>query len=72
MANSPYQTGGMRGRDAMHRTRKKDTHLTHGCIKDFCGLGAMLIASRRTGVSDNRAILPFSEMANSISLGAPS
>lgn len=23
------------GRDAMHRTRKFDTHLTHGCIQLF-------------------------------------
>ena len=72
MANSHCQTGEMKGRDAMHRTRQKDTHPTHGCIKDFCGFDAMLIASWPNDVSDNPAILPFSEMANSISLGAPS
>ncbi|MDR7156300.1 hypothetical protein J2W40_003141 [Sphingobium xenophagum] len=25
----------LRGRDATHRTRNLDTHLTHGCIKLF-------------------------------------
>lgn len=71
MTNSPNQTGEMKGHDAMHRTRKKDTHPTHGCIKDFCGFGAMPIASWPNDVSANRAILPFPGMAHSISLGAP-
>ena len=72
MTNSPYQTGEMKGHDAMHRTRKKDTHPTHGCILQFCGFAAMLIASQFRSVSANRAILPFFEMAHSISQRARS
>jgi len=27
----------MKGHDAMHRARKRDTHPTHACSEDFCG-----------------------------------
>lgn len=57
----------LQGRDASHRTRSLDTHLTHGCIQHFCGFDAMRIASGQTGGHGNGAIPPFRAMANSIS-----
>ena len=60
----------LRGRDATHRTRNLDTHLTHGCIQHFCGFDGMLIASRQTRERGSSAILPFLAMANSISRSA--
>lgn len=58
------------GCDATHRASNSDTHLTHGCMAQFCGFGGMLIASRQRSDRENGVILPFSAMANSISSGA--
>ena len=54
--------------DATHRAQKRDTHLTHVCIKDFCGFAGMRIASRRQRHSQKGEILAFSEMLTSIAL----
>ena len=54
--------------DATHRAQKRDTHLTHVCIEDFCGFDGMLIASHQRRPSKNGAIAAFSEMLDSIAL----
>lgn len=57
----------LQGCDATHRANNSDTHLTHGCIRHFCGFGRMLIASRQTREQRNGIIPPFPAMADSIS-----
>ncbi len=59
---------GMRRCDATHRAQKRDTHLTHVCIEDFCGFDGMLIASTQRRPPKNGAIAAFSEMLDSIAL----
>ena len=46
----------LRGRDATHRTRTLDTHLTHGCIQLF---HKVLRMRRECAVSGNRQSRAF-------------
>lgn len=66
MTSNLGKAGTMKGHDAMHRARKRDTHPTHACSKDFCGFGGMRIASRVRPALDTHAILPFFAMADRI------
>jgi hypothetical protein len=60
------KAGTMKGRDAMHRARKRDTHPTHACSEDFCGFDGMRIASPIRNALGTHAIPPFFAMADRI------
>jgi hypothetical protein len=60
------KAGTMKGHDAMHRARKRDTHPTHACSEDFCGFDGMRIASRLRQALGTHAIPPFFAMADRI------
>ncbi len=64
------KTGERRGHDTAYRTRNFHTHPTHVCIKDFCGIEEMRIASRSGPLPGILAIPPFFAMADSIATGA--
>ena len=64
------KTGEGRGHDTAYRTRNFHTHPTHVCIKDFCGIEEMRIASPSGPLTGIRAISPFLAMADSIATGA--
>ena len=66
MTSNLGKAGTMKGHDAMHRARKRDTHPTHACSEDFCGFDGMRIASRLCLALDNHAIPPFFAMADRI------
>lgn len=55
---------GSQGRDATHRTRNLDTHLTHGCIQLFrhFSSGGFDVASEYS--SKNGGILPLLETSH--------
>lgn len=60
------KAGTMKGHDAMHRARKRDTHPTHACSEDFCGFDGMRIASLLRHGRGTHAIQPFFAMADRI------
>ena len=66
MTSNLGKAGTMKGHDAMHRARKRDTHPTHACSEDFCGFDGMLIASRLCRLLGTHAIPPFVAMADRI------
>jgi hypothetical protein len=66
MTSNLGKAGTMKGHDAMHRARKRDTHPTHACSEDFCGLDGMRIASRLRQALGTHAIPPFFAMADRI------
>jgi hypothetical protein len=66
MTSNLGKAGTMKGHDAMHRARKRDTHPTHACSKDFCGFDGMRIASRLRSTLGTHAIPPFFAMADRI------
>ena len=66
MTSNLGKAGTMKGHDAMHRARKRDTHPTHACIKDFCGFDGMRIASRLCLALGTHPIQPFFAMADRI------
>ena len=57
--------GTMKGHDAMHRARKRDTHPTHACSEDFCGFRGARKARSFSAATTNVAIAPFQERASS-------
>ena len=67
MISNLGKAGTMKGHDAMHRARKRDTHPTHACSEDFCGFDGMRIASRLRRSPGTHAIQPFLAMADRIS-----
>lgn len=66
MTSNFGKAGTMKGHDAMHRARKRDTHPTHACSEDFCGFDGMRIASRLRQALRTHAIPPFFAMADRI------
>lgn len=66
MTSNLGKAGTMKGHDAMHRARKRDTHPTHACSEDFCGFDGMRIASRLRQALGTHAIPPFFAMADRI------
>jgi len=66
MTSNLEKAGTMKGHDAMHRARKRDTHPTHACSEDFCGFDGMRIASCLRRGLGNHAIPPFFAMADRI------
>ncbi len=70
MPTDRRKTGERKGHDTAYRTRNFDTHPTHACIKVFCGIDGMLIASPVDEGFQTPAIPPFSTMADSIATGA--
>ena len=66
MTSNLGKAGTMKGHDAMHRARKRDTHPTHACSEDFCGFDRMRIASRLCLALGTYAIPPFFAMADRI------
>lgn len=66
MTSNLGKAGTMKGHDAMHRARKRDTHPTHACSEDFCGFDGMRIASLPRLGRGTHAIPPFSAMADRI------
>jgi hypothetical protein len=66
MTSNLEKAGTMKGHDAMHRARKRDTHPTHACSEDFCGFDGMRIASRLRLTLGTHAIPPFLAMADRI------
>lgn len=70
MTSNLGKAGTMKGHDAMHRARKRDTHPTHACIEDFCGFDGMRIASRLRCSPGTHAIPPFFAMADRIAVEA--
>jgi hypothetical protein len=66
MTSNLGKAGTMKGHDAMHRARKRDTHPTHACSEDFCGFDGMRIASRLCLAPGTHAIPPFFVMADRI------
>jgi hypothetical protein len=66
MTSNLGKAGTMKGHDAMHRARKRDTHPTHACSEDFCGFAGMRIASRFWNALGIHAIPPFFAMADRI------
>jgi hypothetical protein len=67
MTSNLGKAGTMKGHDAMHRARKRDTHPTHACSEDFCGFDGMRIASRLRSTLGTHAIPPFFAKADRIS-----
>lgn len=51
------------GRDATHRTRKFDTHLTHGCIQLFRHFSRVRSECAPQSLRQSDAISPKSESA---------
>lgn len=70
MTSNLGKAGTMKGHDAMHRARKRDTHPTHACSEDFCGFDGMRIASRLRRSPGIHAIPPFFAMADRIAVEA--
>lgn len=70
MTSNLEKAGTMKGHDAMHRARKRDTHPTHACSEDFCGFDGMRIASRLRQALGIHAIPPFFAMADRIATEA--
>ena len=70
MTDRTQSTGRIKGHDAMHRARILNTHPTHACSEQFCGLGAMRIASANARRPVCGALPPFPEMADRIAAGA--
>ena len=66
MTSNLGKAGTMKGHDAMHRARKRDTHPTHACSEDFRGFDGMRIASCLRRGLGNHAIPPFFAMADRI------
>ena len=66
MTSNLGKAGTMKGHDAMHRARKRDTHPTHACSEDFCGFDGMRIASRCRQGLGTHAIPQFFAMADRI------
>lgn len=66
MTSNLGKAGTMKGHDAMHRARKRDTHPTHACSKDFCGFDGMRIASHLCLALGTQAIQPFFAIADRI------
>ena len=66
MTGNLGKAGTMKGHDAMHRARKRDTHPTHACSENFCGFDGMRIASCLRRGLGNHAIPPFFAMADRI------
>jgi len=52
---------GLQGRDASHRTRNLDTHLTHGCIQHFRHFSRVRSECRAHVASPNRQFAPNPE-----------
>lgn len=52
---------GLQGRDASHRTRNLDTHLTHGCIQHFRHFSRVRSEYRVHVISPYRQFVPNSE-----------
>jgi hypothetical protein len=48
----------LQGRDASHRTRNLDTHLTHGCIQHFRHFSRVHSECRAQVISSDRAFVP--------------
>lgn len=61
---------GMRRRDATHRAQKRDTHLTHVCIKGFCGISSALLARSILPALESHVFQPLYERAPSARRGA--
>jgi hypothetical protein len=53
----------LRGRDATHRTRNLDTHLTHGCIQLFCHFSRIRFDYRECRGRQNRRFPEIFESA---------
>ena len=53
----------LQGRDATHRTRNLDTHLTHGCIQLFRHFSRVRQGCAGSADCRTLAIQPFSEGA---------
>lgn len=51
------------GRDATHRTRNLDTHLTHGCIQLFRHFSRVRFDYRDRGLRQGRGFLRLFESA---------
>jgi hypothetical protein len=51
--------------DATHRATVSDTHLTHVCIEDFCGISSALSARSIFPPLENHGFLGLSERAPS-------
>jgi hypothetical protein len=54
---------GSQGRDATHRTRNLDTHLTHGCIQLFRRFSRQRRGSATLGRPKSGGFLPVMEAA---------
>lgn len=65
MHSQDYSPEPMKGHDAMHRARKRDTHPTHACSEDFCGFWSARKARSSGAAIRNVAIAPFPARASS-------
>ena len=65
MTSNLGKAGTMKGHDAMHRARKRETHPTHARSEDFCGFWSARKARSPGAAIRNVAIAPFPERASS-------
>lgn len=63
MLQSKHFSSRLLGRDASHRTRKLDTHLTHGCMQHFRHFSRQRAGSARSRRKQIDGFQPFSEAA---------
>ena len=63
MLQSGHFSSRLLGRDASHRTRKLDTHLTHGCMQHFRHFSRQRAGSARSRRQQIDGFQPFSEAA---------
>lgn len=63
MLQSGHFSSRLLGRDASHRTRKLDTHLTHGCMQHFRHFSRQRAGSAGSRREQIDGFQPFSEAA---------
>jgi hypothetical protein len=64
IAEPPRFAARLQGRDASHRTRNLDTHLTHGCIQHFCHFSRQRSGSALSGGPESGSFPAASEAAD--------
>jgi len=64
MSKPVISPDGLQGRDASHRTRNLDTHLTHGCIQHFRHFSRQRLGSALTRQPESGEFPPLLEAAD--------
>jgi len=63
MSDTAVLQARLQGRDATHRTRNLDTHLTHGCIQLFRHFSRVRLDYRERSLRQGRGFLRVFESA---------